>query len=173
MKIFYLNINETLKKIPLNELQKYSDGRFYRNVEKYMEHILGMYIVKNIGSKYYNIEDTTVIYEGEKPVFASGGINFSISHSGDIVAAGFCENNIGIDIEKMRERDFEKLAKRYNIPPKKEDFYKFWTNYEAEIKLGKPPVQKFSKIFETDYMLTAVSDTPFRSEIEILKYMPN
>lgn len=169
MRIYYIKKDEILNKIPLRELEKFSDGHCYKNKEKYLEHLLGLYLIKLIGSKYYELNDTTITYNGKKPVFASGEINFSISHCENIVAVGFCKNNIGIDIEKMKERDFKKLAKRYNISPTKDSFYKFWTNYEAEIKLGEIPVKSITQIFENDYMLTYVTNKKSDLNVELIK----
>ena len=157
-----------MEKVGLEELEKFSDGKTYTLEEKYIEHLCWLYLVNYVGPSYLGIVDTTVIYEDKKPVLKSGEYNFSVSHCENIVAVGFSRNNIGVDIEKMRERNFERLAKRYGISPEKEEFYKFWTKYEAVIKLGNSPKQVISKIIEKDYMLTCVLDSDKETDFEII-----
>lgn len=169
MKIFYLKKDEILEQVGLEELEKYSDGKSYSLEEKYIEHLCWIYLVNKVGLSYLGIVDTSIIYEDKKPVLKSGEYNFSVSHCENIVVVGFSRNNIGVDTERMRERNFERLAKRYDISPTKEEFYKFWTKYEAVIKLGSTPKQVISKIIENDYMLTCVLDSDKETDFEIIK----
>jgi hypothetical protein len=169
MKIFYLKKDEILEQVGLEELEKYSDGKSYSLEEKYIEHLCWIYLVNRVGLSYLGIVDTSIIYEDKKPVLKSGEYNFSVSHCENIVVVGFSRNNIGVDTERMRERNFERLAKRYDITPTKEEFYKFWTKYEAVIKLGSTPKQVISKIIEGDYMLTCVLDSDKETDFEIIK----
>ena len=169
MKIFYLKKDEIIEKVGLEELEKFSDGKTYTLEEKYIEHICWLYLLNYVGTDYLGIVDTSIVYEDKKPVLKSGEYNFSVSHSENIVVIGFSRNNIGVDIERMRERNFERLAKRYGISPEKEDFYKFWTKYEAVIKLGSTPKQVISKVIEDDYMLTCVLDSDKETGFEIVR----
>ena len=168
MKIFYLKKDEILQKIGLEELEKYSDGKVYSLEEKYIEHLCWLYLVNYVGPSYLGIVDTSVVYEDKKPVLKSGEYNFSVSHSENIVVVGFSHNNIGVDVERMRDRDFHRLAKRYGIPPEKNEFYKFWTKYEAVIKLGSTPKYIVSEIIEGDYMLTCAMDYKEATDFEIM-----
>lgn len=169
MKIFYLKKDEILEQVGLEELEKYSDGKSYSLEERYIEHLCWIYLVNKVGLSYLGIVDTSIIYEDKKPVLKSGEYNFSVSHCENIVVVGFSRNNIGVDTERMRERNFERLAKRYDISPTKKEFYKFWTKYEAVIKLGSTPKQVISKIIENDYMLTCVLDSDKETDFEIIK----
>lgn len=169
MKIFYLKKDEILEQVGLEELEKFSDGKSYSLEERYLEHLCWIYLVNKVGLSYLGIVDTSIIYEDKKPVLKSGEYNFSVSHCENVVVVGFSRNNIGVDTERMRERNFERLAKRYGISPTKEEFYKFWTKYEAVIKLGSTPKQVISKIIENDYMLTCVLDSDKETDFEIIK----
>lgn len=109
--------------------------------------------------------DTEIIVENDKPKFKNGGMFFSISHSGKYVAAAFDNVACGLDIEEMKPRDFEALSARYNKDfQNTEDFYKFWTEYEAEIKLQQKTQASYSCVFQDDFMLTAVSANPAFSQ---------
>lgn len=82
----------------------------------------------------------------------------SISHSGDHVAV--CRNDdvpVGIDIEKMTERDFSKIANRFfrgkelelfNETPTAEVFYEIWTKKEAYSKILGTGVGEVVKGFD-------------------------
>ena len=169
MKIFYLKKNEILNKIGLNELEKFSDGKNFSNIERYIEHLCWLYLVNFAAKNHLNINNPKIIYNGKKPILQSQEYNFSVTHSENIVAVGFSKHKIGIDIEKMKNRNFEKLARRYNISPNKEDFYKFWTTYEAEIKLGDKAKNIFSQIIEKDYMLTCICNSKDKIDFDIIK----
>lgn len=165
MKIYYVKKDEFMNKVSLEELKTFSDGRVLNNQTKYTEHLIGLYLIKYLAKKYYDLDDYKIIYDGKKPKFKDEKLNFSVSHSENIVAVGFSDYNIGIDVEYMKNRDFTKLSKRYNINPSALDFYTFWTKYEAGIKLGDNPKFVKSQIIENNYMLSYASDKNLEAEI--------
>lgn len=160
MEIFYLRKENFLHSIDIESLKRFNDGRVYLSAGKYSEHLCGLFLAKFIAKHVYAASDTDVILQGNKPLFKSGGIYFSISHSNDIVLAAFNNAQIGVDVEYMKERNFQKIMTRYgyNVKnPSKEDFYKFWTAHEAEIKLGDKPKSLFSAVLEQDYFVSCLS----------------
>lgn len=77
----------------------------------------------------------------------SGSINFSISHTDNIIYFAIADKNIGIDCEKMVDRDFDKIAKfvfsneiandiinENSFEQKRLKFYNKWTEKEALVK---------------------------------------
>jgi len=83
---------------------------------------------------------------------------FSISHSQNIVMAAFDDFPCGIDLEKIKNINLKNFSKRYNKNFKTlVDFYKFWTEYEAEIKLQCSPKSKYSMLFENEFAAACVS----------------
>jgi len=160
MEIFYLKKDEFLKNIDKESLKNFSDGRSYLSTDKHVEHLLGLFLVKFSAKHIYGLQNTDIIFHGKKPVFKSGKINFSISHSNNIVLAAFNNAPIGVDTEFMKERDFKKLLKRYKQPvegAKLEDFYRFWTTGEAKFKLNNEVKSTFSAIIEENYMCACAS----------------
>ena len=108
----------------------------------------------------YNIEDREIIFEDKKPFLKNKTKYFSLSHSSEKIALAFSDFDCGIDIEKVKPRDFESIAKRMNFECNNlEDFYQAWTNYEASYKLGKEASNQFFCPIE-EYVLTAVSTNP-------------
>ena len=146
MKIYYVKLDN-------NEVEKLSRAEL-----KKLQSLTGRKIVDYVGKNYYSVNDREIIVENNKPKFKNSEIQFSISHSDKIVAVAFDGYPVGLDIEFMKERNFKQLGEHYNINTSdKIEFYKKWTQLEAEIKLQTKPEQSFTDVFEEKYMLTVVS----------------
>lgn len=78
-------------------------------------------------SKKYGINNPVIFRDKNGKPYIKQNVNFSVSHSNDLVAIAFSENKIGIDIEKIRPIKREIMAK-YNLD------LKTWTIKEAIIK---------------------------------------
>lgn len=165
MEIFYINSEQFLKNHDSDFLRKYADGKEFKSMKRFVQYSLGRFLVKSAAKNFYGLSDTEIEIVGEKPRFKEGGIFFSISHSANYIAAAFDTAECGLDIEEMKQRDFDSLAQRYNKDfHSVEDFYKFWTEYEAEIKLQQKTQGKYSCVFQDNFMLTAVSANPTFSQ---------
>ncbi len=161
MEVFYLKKDEFLNAIEMKSLEEFSDGRAYSSEVKYEEHLCGLFLTKFVAKNIYGLKNTDIVLKGAKPIFATSKMQFSISHSNDIVLVAFNKSNIGADVEYMRQRDYKDILSRYvevSNEPTKEEFYRFWTDYEAKIKLDQDPVASFSTVLEDNYMLTCLSD---------------
>lgn len=158
MKIFYLDINEY--SADMDFLKSFGDRKFLSE-KKEMQHCYGRFLVKTAAKEFYKIEDTEIEIVNSKPRFKNSELNFSISHSNNIVMAAFDENPIGLDIEFMKERNFKEIFERYNYKSKnisKDVFYKFWTEYEAAIKLQGSPKTKITFSFKDNFMVTVAGN---------------
>lgn len=158
MKIFYVDCDEFLRNHDLDFLCKYSDGKVFKSQKRFIQYSIGRYLVKTIAKTVFGVENTEIVIRNSKPQFCTADLHFSISHSGNIVAAAFDSEECGLDVEQMKPRDFDAFGERYGKKfISKEDFYEFWTEYEAGIKLQHEIKGKFSSVFLEQYMLTAVS----------------
>lgn len=161
MNIYYINSDEFLKKYDTNFLRQYVGGQEFKSLKRFIQHSIGRYIVKTVGENVYRIKSPQIIIENNKPKFQNSNINFSITHCGKYIAVAFDKNECGLDIEEIKSRDLEPLSKRYGKDfSTLEDFYIFWTKYEAEIKLQKTAKWSHSEIFQNNYVLTAVTTIP-------------
>ncbi len=139
-------------------LQNYAEGREFNSQKRFVQFTLGRYLVKTVAKEVFGVEDTEIIIENDKPKFKNASLYFSISHSGDYVVAAFDEVECGLDIEEMKSRDFAALGERYGREFKSaQEFYEFWTEYEAGIKLQAEPCGKYQTVFQEKFMLTALS----------------
>lgn len=144
--------------------------------QKLNAHCLSYLMVDRILREFYKLDDREVIFNNGKPILKSGEKNFSISHSGDFIALAFSPSLCGVDIEKNKPRDIEKIAQRMGFSSKTQDeFYTDWTTYEAQYKLGASPAS--GKTYKLgDYTLTALSENPnedFEIYIQSGQYQPN
>lgn len=80
--------------------------------------------------------------KNNKPYFKDyPNIRFSISHSGELVVLAMSDTEVGIDIEKIKPRDYEAIVERHftkgesKMVNSLEDFLKVWTKKEAYLKL--------------------------------------
>lgn len=96
------------------------------------------------------------IAEGEhgKPYFKNRSEYFNISHSANLVTVAISDQPIGIDIEKLKPKQLEKLSHAFTVgeiaylnklhdPRKSEQILRLWTIKEAVLKeLGLGLVSK-------------------------------
>lgn len=156
MKAYYIKLNnEVTKNLNRIELKK-------------LQSVLGYKLVDYVAKKVYKIENHNIIKNNNKPEFENSNIHFNISHSNQIIIVAFDKYPLGIDIEFMKERDFEKLGQHYNLnTSNKTEFYKKWTQLEAEIKIQSETKQTLTKEFENNYMLSIKSSNPEPLKLEI------
>ncbi len=94
----------------------------------------------------YNIDEKLIISrtDSDKPYFKNCEIKFSISHSEDYVAVAVSDNEIGVDIEKITDKDRDNMIDRFFLPSEQEFYHNsedkpvafvvLWTRKEAYLK---------------------------------------
>ena len=144
---------------------------FFTEIESKEEHSeAGRELTIKAAQEVFGLENPQIEVADKKPRFVNSDLHFSISHSEKLVAVCFDHMPVGFDIEFTKERDFKKLAKRYDIAAEKETFYRFWTAYEAEIKLQAKPQQVKTFKFQDNYIASIASAGEFDdAELQILK----
>ena len=140
-------------------------GESYKLPKRQKEYAFGRFLAKTVCEKFYAKSDSEIAIKNKKPYFINNPeLHFSISHSKNLVLTAFGQNKTGADVEFMSERDFEKIFNYYNIKPEKFDkttFYRFWTEYEAKIKLQTEPKSFLTLKILPDYLLSVVSEESF------------
>jgi len=140
------------------ELLKQFQKKQVSNPDDWNRHCLSYLMIDRILREVYKIENREIGFVNKKPVLLSNEKHFSISHSEGFIALAFSDSNCGIDIEQNKQRDFEKISKRMDFEAKSlDEFYRVWTRYEAQYKLGTAIASE--KTFQIeDYTLTVVSE---------------
>jgi phosphopantetheinyl transferase len=142
---------------------------FYINCENFdgndlkeKQHNAGRYIVSYVAEKIYKLKNSEIEIVNKKPKFKLENIHFSISHSNCYAVVAFDKNPVGVDIEKITERDFLAIAKRMKFELKEntlEDFYCCWTLFEAEYKLQDKAKSTLTIDFKDEYKISVASST--------------
>lgn len=160
MEIFIIEINnaEKVKEETLKQFQK----KEISDESKWKAHCLSYLLVDKFLEEVYGIESREIVFDNGKPILIDGGKHFSISHSEDLIAIAFSDTNCGVDIEKVKLREFTKISERMGFEAETlGEFYQEWTKYEALYKLGKNIEYGSVANFDLDdYALTAVSEDP-------------
>lgn len=139
MNIFIIRTEEFLQNVDKNSLTKE-----FKSQKRCVEYSLGRFLVKYAAKNFYKIDDTEIVVENKKPRFKNSSLNFSISHSKNIVAAAFDENDTGFDIEEIKPRNLKRLSEYFHRDFVDEnDFYRYWTSFEAEYKSQKQEISSF------------------------------
>jgi len=166
MKVFFVDSAKYI--IEDNVLKSFLKDRKFASPEKEKQHCYGRFLVEKVAKEIFGIENTELEIVNKKPRFKFSEINFSISHSENIILVAFDENPIGVDIEIMKERNFKELFARYNYKGEnisKELFYKFWTEYEAGIKLQGTPKTKINFPLFNSFMVTVAGNFEDKYEL--------
>ena len=170
MNIFFIKIDKFLQQV-----EKSSITTEFSSQKRCIEHSLGRFLTKFVANKFYGIKNTEISVLNKKPQFINANLHFSISHSKNIVAVAFDENDIGLDFELIKDRNIAKLSNYLKKDFKNlVEFYQYWTSFEAQYK-SKP--QNLTSLKFEDYMVSVSSSeisTKLKMyEIEIPKNKTN
>ena len=160
MEIFIIEISNA-EKVKEETLRKFQKKEISDEI-KWKTHCLSYLLVDKFLEEVYGVESREIVFDEGKPILIDGGKHFSISHSEDLIAIAFSDSNCGIDIEKIKLREFTKISERMGFEAETlGEFYQEWTKYEALYKLGKDIEYGSVANFDLDdYALTAVSEDP-------------
>lgn len=166
-----IDVEKSLKflpKIRLEKVQKLKDENAKRlSVAVYL-------LLRKVFRKHLiKIEKYEFDYMDDgRPVIINSPLQFSLSHSGDYVAVGISNNQVGVDIQEMKEIDFdsrrfvfsEEDEKFFQESKDKMDaFYSLWAIKEAVYKFDGTPFKEVtikdaaSITVENNYKLAFIS----------------
>ena len=156
--IYIFEINKSLDSNQFNDLlkvisiEKREKCRKFMFKEDALRTMYGELIIRHIlvGKFLFRNQDIEFFENLEgKPYLKDIPIYFNISHAGNFIVCAFSEQEIGIDIEEIKEGDLE-IAERFFCQCEYEDlmmqrsleridyFYSLWTLKESYVKwLGK------------------------------------
>ena len=151
MKLFYTDLKEIIEE------------RIRKPELKRLQSRVGYALVDYVGRNFYNLENTDLIIQNSKPRFQNAEVCFNISHSNEIVAVAFDEKPLGLDVELIKPRDLEQLSVRYGrLFETDEEFCRFWTNLEAEIKIQAEVKNRYTNNLTPEYVVTILSSNETR-----------
>lgn len=108
---------------------------FYANCDKKNSHDFLFEILETHYDVIANESDLEKTEYG-KLSLKNSPVRFNITHSGDIVAVGISEKELGLDVEFIKPRNNAKLAQKIfgTTPKNDEEFYTLWTKAESFVK---------------------------------------
>lgn len=171
MEIFYINSDTFLTNLDLKSLDIFLEKKSFKSEKQKIQFCLGRFLVKYVAQTRFNIQNPEIEIVNKKPRFKYSDINFSISHSKNIILAAFDTAPVGVDIEFMKNRKFDEIFKYYKLGIKNPDaeyFYRFWTELEAGIKLQTP--EKSCAVFKINNFMLAIksySSFDIKSKLKI------
>ena len=131
MKIFIARVDNILKSVDEKSLLPIHNSH-YKNIESN----IALFLTKYIANKIYKIKNTNIERINGKPKFIDAKLNFSISHSKGTIAIAFSENQIGVDIELIKERNLSDISAFFKLQFRNlTEFYQYWTIFESEYKV--------------------------------------
>ncbi|NVN95303.1 MAG: 4'-phosphopantetheinyl transferase superfamily protein [Bacteroidetes bacterium] len=145
-KNFERNKIKLISKLQQENAAKYNN---YKHTDSLQRTLLGELLMRQILSIKLNISSKDIIFQkgdNGKPYIRTKKMFFNISHSGKWVVGAFSNKEVGIDIELIREPNYE-VAKRFysceeltklnnieNKELKKDYFFDLWTLKESYLK---------------------------------------
>ena len=121
-----------------NNLDKIDTNKItskFPSEKRNLEYFIGRFLVKLGTKKFFEIDNFIIDETTDKPKIKDNLFYFSISHSFDYICVAFSDTELGFDIEKIRNKDYKKIAQRMNFKcDNLEDFFKCWTQHEAKYK---------------------------------------
>lgn len=120
-----------------------------KNSENQLQTLLAEVLLRVILCTRFGFENTNITFERDsngKPYLTNKEVHFNISHSKDLVAVAVSRQNIGVDLEKIRDVNV-KLIERYFTEKEKQyisinkinwqtRFFEVWTKKEALLKMS-------------------------------------
>jgi 4'-phosphopantetheinyl transferase len=138
--------SELISKLPVVVAAKYND---YKHSDSLQRSLLGELLLRKVLSQKLKLTDKEINFKtGDKgkPYLSDQALYFNISHSGKWVVGAFSDKEVGIDVELIREPNYE-VAKRFyseielaglnsiaDAELKKEYFFELWTLKESYLK---------------------------------------
>lgn len=121
---------------------------------------------------YENCGESPTLSETGKPLVSKGYI--SLAHSGPYVVLIVSDTPVGIDIEdSSRQRPFKEISDRLHFPlTDQTDFYKHFTQYESDYKLGGGGSQIHHYFYSINTFIICISSLKNKENIEFIKSIP-
>lgn len=161
----------------------------FRFVDDKKRTVIGEMLTRKAIAQVCLVDEKSIVfekYENGKPYAKELNVEFSISHSNDIVVCAVCDKPIGIDVEKIRPVNLA-VAKRvctepelfylFGHTPSEDDFqytedkailtrfFELWTKKEAYVKCsgkglsgGLMVTPECETIYHNGYVISIYSD---------------
>jgi len=153
---------EMLSSSELERYQKMTDG------QRRLQFLAGRALIRAV------FHQSPRVLENGKPVVNEAYI--SLAHSGPHVLLAVADSPAGIDIEDAsKQKDFKQLSKRLGFHLSGDErlsFFRQFTRYEADYKLGEKESQIYHFYYSIDTFIICVSILNKKENIYFIKTVP-
>ena len=166
-----IDLEKSLKFLPKIRLEKVN--KLQDENAKKLSVAVYLLLRKAFRKHFVKIEKYEFDYMDDgRPIIINSPLQFSLSHSGNYVAVGISNNQVGVDIQEMKEIDFDARKLVFNEEDEKffqeaenklDAFYTLWTIKEAAFKFDGLQFKRatikdaFTMTVEGNYKLAYVS----------------
>ena len=174
MEVYITDLSDILDNTALISLyeEKMSDEdkiRYQKITDSHrkLEFLVGRSLIRDVCKSDIRLS------ENGKPLISDGYL--SLAHSGNFIVLAVDSQPVGIDIEdSKKEINFEQICKRLKFNIKKttkENFFRAFTAYEADFKLGKDGVKQHL-YYSIDTFIICISLLKNKKNIGFIKSIP-
>jgi len=174
MKVFITDLGKIIKTSDFFEahlltLNPQERTRFEKitNQNRKLQFLAGRVLIKNVG-----IQNARQTISGK---LVADGMFLSLSHSKNYVMLATDVCPVGIDIEEIDpNRDFQKTANRlrFKTPVDALDFYKMFTQYEADFKLGNEHTPPYHRFFVFHRFAVCLASLKPINDVSFYEFLP-
>ncbi|WP_391204482.1 4'-phosphopantetheinyl transferase family protein [Psychrobacillus sp. L4] len=155
MKVYSVEVTE-ISDAMSNKLSLFIESEKKSRIEKLVNKkdkirvLIGEILIRTLIIKHLGIKNDEILFKrnrfGKPFLTGFSGFHFNISHSGEFVVCAIDENPIGIDIEQVKNINYEHIAMNFfsksennyifksGLDNQLKRFYELWTLKESYIK---------------------------------------
>ena len=174
IKIFVTDINEIIKRRDfyenrMKDLSSQDKSRYAKieNEKRRLQFLTGRFLIKEHLKRDFTIEKNGHL--------SSDNIFLSLTHTDHLVMLALYQKPVGIDMENLlKVRNFNALSKHLGFAPSTDPdiFYRNFTAYEADYKLGKENLPANHLFFYYQNFVICISTKEMPKNIDIYDCIP-
>jgi len=174
MKVFITDLAKIIKTSDFFEahlltLDRKDRDRFEKitNQNRKLQFLAGRVLIKNA-----DVQNVCQTVSGK---LVASDVFLSLSHSQNYVMLATDVCPVGIDVEEINpNRDFQKTANRlrFKKPVDALDFYRMFTQFEADFKLGKEHKTPFHRLFVFHGFAVCLASSNPINDVSFYEFLP-
>lgn len=174
MKIFIADINEIIKRRDFYEshvkdlscldFKRYTD---IKNEKRRLQFLTGRFLIKENIKGIFSVKKTGKLVSNQEFL--------SLTHTDDTVILAVSKEPVGIDTENiLKVRNFESLSKHmgFSLTTDPDTFYRNFTAYEADYKLGKEHLPAHHFYFYHQNLIVCIATQNIIKKLDICDCIP-
>lgn len=181
-EIYYVQINDVVSEEKIEYFKSFLSAEKQERLDRfhfradmlrtlYGEVLMRYVMCKRIGVQNHDLQIEKNEYG--KPYLKNHNLQYNISHSGNMVICAISNNEVGVDIEEIKDMDIEIVKRCYSEKEaayiieqqgnvQLREFYRIWTLKEAYVKYLGVGIHKSFDSFSFDEKVVSGSEFRFQ-----------